>query len=984
MVRKKIDDRIRILIENGVVEKHRTMFVVIGEKAKDQVVLLHHILSKATANEIKKKPSTILWCSKKEIGFNNHHNRKRIKLIKNKIKAGKFDANNDDPFELFIVSNNIRYCYYNESHKVLGNTYGMCILEDFQALTPNLLARTIETVEGGGIIVILLQSVNSLKQLYKINMDVHQRFRTEGHQNVVCRFNERFFLSLASCKRCLVVNDNLKVLPITLQNLQVESVTINSLTDENTDLNIFKETCQDNKSISALINCCKTIDQAKALQKFIETISEKKFNSTVSLTAARGRGKSATLGLAIAGAVAYGYSNIYISSPSPENINTLFEFIFNGFDALDYKEHCDYNIVKTTDPLLNEAIVRVNIFRNHRQTIQYIDPSDNSKLSQAELLVIDEAAAIPFPYVKAMLGPYLIFLSSTINGYEGTGRSLSLKLLQQLRVQTKPMNKFNSNDNKNKSIEENHRQLYELNLTESIRYKPGDEVEEWLTNILCLDSTTHTSILSWCPPSNTCQLYYINRDTLFSYHKASELFLQRLVALYVASHYKNSPNDLQMMSDAPAHHLFCLLGPINPDGKSLPEILVVIQVCLEGELKEDTIANGLGRGQRAAGDLIPWTIAQQYQDNSFARLAGARIVRIATHPDYHSAGYGSRALQLLKEYYEMKIPIESNDGATKSIANKNNSCTDDNIDSLLDEMIEPRLSLPPLLSRLNERQPERLDYIGVSFGLTESLLKFWKRSNFVMVYLRQTTNEITGEHSCIMLSKIGIDKNVNWLETYWKDFRRRFVMLLSYSFTTYSPSLALSILTNNTFEISYSHVDKQIWDVYFTSCDLKRLEMYGNNVVDYHLIMDLLPSLAKLYFLNFMKNVHFSPVQESILLGLGFQHKTVDRIAEELSLSGSQLLGLFNRIVRKSVQYFNSITEEFNENTKSVINQTNVVDSKKKLVNNLKILAIEKLQGKQKSKLKQKSLTTIKNDKKRINSDVSIPQISCNKKKKIK
>lgn len=50
-------------------------------------------------------------------------------------------------------------------------------------------------------------------------------------------------------------------------------------------------------------------------------------------------------------------------------------------------------------------------------------------LSQAELLVIDEAAAIPITLVKNLLGPYLIFLSSTINGYEGTGRSLSLKLL---------------------------------------------------------------------------------------------------------------------------------------------------------------------------------------------------------------------------------------------------------------------------------------------------------------------------------------------------------------------------------------------------------------------------------------------------------------------------------------------------------------------------------------------------------------------------
>lgn len=33
-----------------------------------------------------------------------------------------------------------------------------------------------------------------------------------------------------------------------------------------------------------------------------------------------------------------------------------------------------------------------------------------------------------------------------------------------------------------------------------------------------------------------------------------------------------------MMSDAPAHHLFCLLGPVDPNAKSLPEVLVVIQV----------------------------------------------------------------------------------------------------------------------------------------------------------------------------------------------------------------------------------------------------------------------------------------------------------------------------------------------------------------------------------------------------------------------
>lgn len=47
---------------------------------------------------------------------------------------------------------------------------------------------------------------------------------------------------------------------------------------------------------------------------------------------------------------------------------------------------------------------------------QYIHPGDAVKLGQAELLVIDEAAAIPLPLVKNLLGPYLVFMASTING----------------------------------------------------------------------------------------------------------------------------------------------------------------------------------------------------------------------------------------------------------------------------------------------------------------------------------------------------------------------------------------------------------------------------------------------------------------------------------------------------------------------------------------------------------------------------------------
>lgn len=72
-----------------------------------------------------------------------------------------------------------------------------------------------------------------------------------------------------------------------------------------------------------------------------------------------------------------------------------------GFDALGYKEHTDYVIVESSNPELRKAVVRINVFHAHRQTIQYIEPHDAKLLSQAELLVIDEAAAIPMPQVSS-------------------------------------------------------------------------------------------------------------------------------------------------------------------------------------------------------------------------------------------------------------------------------------------------------------------------------------------------------------------------------------------------------------------------------------------------------------------------------------------------------------------------------------------------------------------------------------------------------
>lgn len=141
-------------------------------------------------------------------------------------------------------------------------------------------------------------------------------------------------------------------------------------TKEQSELANLMETLLDTKHVGELVKLAKTLDQAQAILTFVVAISEKTLSSTVTLTAARGRGKSAALGLAIAAALAHGYSNIFVTSPSPENLKTLFEFIFKGMDALGYEEHLDYDIAQSTNPEFNKAIVRVNIFRDHRQTIQ--------------------------------------------------------------------------------------------------------------------------------------------------------------------------------------------------------------------------------------------------------------------------------------------------------------------------------------------------------------------------------------------------------------------------------------------------------------------------------------------------------------------------------------------------------------------------------------------------------------------------------------
>jgi N-acetyltransferase 10 len=138
----------------------------------------------------------------------------------------------------------------------------------------------------------------------------------------------------------------------------------------------------------------------------------------------------------------------------------------------------------------------------------------------------------------------------------------------------------------------------------------------------------------------------------------------------------------------------------------------------------------LKRGLRPSGDLIPWTISEQFQDETFAQLSGARIVRIATHPNAQGRGYGSRAMEQLIKYYQGELVDHDNVKVDESKQMKEVKTTD------LEGKIKPRKHLQPILQKLSERKPAALNYLGTSFGVTKELFQYWRKNQFIPVYLR--------------------------------------------------------------------------------------------------------------------------------------------------------------------------------------------------------------------------------------------------------
>lgn len=162
----------------------------------------------------------------------------------------------------------------------------------------------------------------------------------------------------------------------------------------------------------------------------------------------------------------------------------------------------------------------------------------------------------------------------------------------------------------------------------------------------------------------------------------------------------------------------------------------------------------------------------------------------------------------------------------------------------------------------------------------------------------------------------------SWVSSYYLDFKKRLLNLFGYEFRHLSCSLAFQFIgeknkNQGQSEAPDNHeaiksIKKEYLEQDISVFDLRRLDQYSKNMVDFHLIMDLVPTLAKLHFLRRTLPrgaVNLSYVQSAILIGMGLQFKKVEELQGDLGLNSNQILPLFNKMIRKFTKTIQEVFE---------------------------------------------------------------------------
>ncbi len=340
-----------------------------------------------------------------------------------------------------------------------------------------------------------------------------------------------------------------------------------------------------------------TPDQHRAVAAIVHHARGRPHRPLV-LTADRGRGKSAALGIAAARLLARppetpGPRSILVTAPRRAAAEALFRHAALAW-AGAHPVGSDL-----TDGLRMIAFLAPDaLCQDH---------------PAADLLLVDEAAGIPAPLLSTLLGHYpRVVFATTVHGYEGTGRGFDLRFRETLDRRTP------------------HWQA--LTLATPIRWAPSDPLEALVFRSLLLDAAP----LSIDKAPSTGPVEVLDRDSLAT----DDDTLGQVFGLLVLAHYQTRPLDLRLLLDGPGVRVLILR-----DGGRIAATLIAVE---EGGLTDPDLLRDIFDGRRRPrGHLLPLTLSAHGGHLDAPRLRYLRVIRIAVHPGLTRHGLGRRLLRAL-------------------------------------------------------------------------------------------------------------------------------------------------------------------------------------------------------------------------------------------------------------------------------------------------------------------------------------------------
>ena len=229
---------------------------------------------------------------------------------------------------------------------------------------------------------------------------------------------------------------------------------------------------------------------------------------------------------------------------------------------------------------------------------------------QADWLVVDEAAGIPAPLLYQLVSRFpRTLLTTTVQGYEGTGRGFLLKFCARFP------------------------HLHRFELQQPIRWAQGCPLEKMVSEALVFDDEnfTHT------PQGNIVISAF--EQTLWRSEPETPLKVYQLLS---GAHYRTSPLDLRRMMDAPGQHFLQAAGE--------NEIAGALWLVDEGGLSQELSQAVWAGFRRPRGNLVAQSLAAHGSNPLAATLRGRRVSRIAVHPARQREGTGQQLIAGALQY----------------------------------------------------------------------------------------------------------------------------------------------------------------------------------------------------------------------------------------------------------------------------------------------------------------------------------------------